>query len=107
MWRRLRLYTVNAFIATILLFVAIDTVPQAPDAVHKGLAPLLTRIGMNQGRWNLFGPDPDRVNTRWRAEITYRDGEQRQWRGPDWSNVSAWDKWVGHRHVEWYDHFAS
>jgi hypothetical protein len=107
MWLRLRLFAVNAFIATILLFVAIDTVPQAPDAVRRGLTPLLIRIGINQGNWNLFGPEPDKVNTRWRAEITYRDGEKREWRGPNWAKVSAWDKWVGHRHVEWYDHFAS
>jgi len=104
MWPRLGLCAVNAFIATILLFVTIDTLPQSPKAVRTALTPLLIRLGINKGEWNLFAPDPDLVNTRWRAEITYRDGEQRQWRGPDWAKMSAWDKWVGHRHVEWCDH---
>ena len=106
MWPRLRLFAVNAFIATILLFVAIDTLPQAPKSVRMALTPLLVRIGIKQSEWNLFGPEPDRVNTRLRADITYRDGETRQWRGPDWAKASAWDKWVEHRHVEWFDHIT-
>jgi hypothetical protein len=107
MWSRLRLFAVNAFIATIVLFVAIDTLPQSPKALRTTLTPLLIRMGINQGEWNLFAPEPDIVNTRIRAEITYRDGETRQWRSPDWAKVSAWEKWVGHRHVEWYDHIIS
>jgi hypothetical protein len=104
MWPRLRLISVNVFIATIVFIVLIDTLPQTPKAVRTALTPLLIRLGINQGEWNLFAPEPDRVNTRWRVEITYRDGERRVWRGPDWAKVSPWQKWVQHRHVEWLDH---
>lgn len=105
-YHQLRLFATNALIATILAIVAIDTLPQAPTAVGLAIRPLLTRMGINQGVWNLFAPVPDRMNTRLRAEITYRDGERRDWTGPDWRRVSIWEKWVGHRRFEWFDHIV-
>jgi hypothetical protein len=99
-----RLYLLNAFIAVLLAVVVIDTLPQSPPALRDALVPTLVRLGLNQGSWTLFAPKPDHVNSRIRAEITYRDGERREWRGPDWSKVSLWEKWVGHRRFEWYDH---
>jgi hypothetical protein len=103
---RYRLFVVNAFIATIVILVLLDTLPQASNALRTKINPLLVRLGINQGQWNLFAPVPDRVNTRLRAEITYQDGEKREWNGPDWGQVSAWEKWIKHRHVEWLDHIA-
>lgn len=108
MWLpRLRRYATNAFIAVILVIIAIDITPQSPGALSAAIAPLAARLGINQGPWALFAPEPDRVNTVLKAEITYRDGEKREWLGPDWRKVSAWKKWVGHRHREWYDHMAT
>jgi hypothetical protein len=101
---RLRLYAVNTFIAVIVSAVVIDTLPQTPLAVHKLVGPWLVRLGIRQDVWNLFSPDPDRVNTHLKAEITYRDGERREWHGPEWSKTTAWQKWIRHRDVEWYDH---
>jgi hypothetical protein len=97
-------YIVNAFIAVAVAVIVIDTLPQCPGAVRRGLTPVLTRLGVNQGYWDLFAPEPDRANTRIRAEITYRDGEKRTWHGPDWAKVSIGEKWAGHRRFEWYDH---
>src|SRR5438132_1576493 len=97
---RLRLYALNAFIALILAIVAVDTLPQTPAAVRAAITPTLVRLGIRQSMWNLFAPEPDKVNTRLRAEIIYRDGERREWHGPDWSRASAWEKWVRHRDVE-------
>lgn len=103
----LRRVLLNVFLAAIVLIVAIDTLPQSPPAVQRALTPLLARLGIEQGPWGLFAPDPDRMNTRLSAEITYRDGKQFTWLGPDWSKATAWDKWAGHRHFEWNDHIAN
>jgi hypothetical protein len=103
---RIRLYAINTFIATIVALVVIDTLPQSPAALRLAVVPFLVRLGIDQGPWNLFAPTPDRVNTRLRAEITYRDGERRQWQGPEWRHVSPLQKWVGHRHREWFEHLA-
>ena len=103
---RLRPYAINTFIAAIIVVVLIDTLPQSPPAVKNAITPWLVRLGIRQDVWNLFAPEPDHVNTRLKAEITYRDGERREWQGPEWSKVSPWRKWIGHRHLEWYDHVA-
>jgi hypothetical protein len=94
----------NALLGLLLAAILIDTVPQSPLALHVAVRPLLVRLGIDQGRWNLFAPEPDRINVRLVAEITYRDGEHRTWRLPVWKDESAWAKWVRHRHVEWLDH---
>jgi hypothetical protein len=107
MFTSLRRYAVNTLIVAILLLVAIDTFPQSPTALRLAIAPMMVRLGINQGEWNLFAPDPDRVNTRLKAEITYRDGEHRTWLEPDWPRVSPWGKWLGHRHMEWCESIAS
>ena len=104
---RLRLWTTNAFIAAVLLCIGFDMLPQSPLAVRVALHPLLIRLALNQGTWTLFAPDPDRVNTRVSAEITYRDGVQKTWHGPNRRMESAWTKWLGHRHREWLDHIIS
>jgi hypothetical protein len=106
MGARLRKYAVNGFIGLILFCLAVDTVPQSPRAVRELISPWLLRAGIRQSVWNLFAPEPDVVNTRLRAEITYRDGELRQWQGPDWSQTSAWQKWIGYRDVRWYDYVS-
>ena len=104
--KRAKRFVVNSFIAVILLSIVVDTLPQSPEAVRGAISPWLVRLGIRQSAWNLFAPEPDHVNTRLKAEIAYRDGERREWRGPDWSQVSPREKWVGHRHAEWYDHVA-
>jgi len=103
---RLRLYAINTFIAAILLIVMIDALPQSPAALRLAIVPLATRLGISQGQWTLFAPDPDRVNMLLKAEITYRDGQRREWNGPNWRQVSPWEKWTGHRRREWFDHIA-
>lgn len=102
--KQVRLYATNVFIAAIIMIVVIDTLPQSPSAFRLAIIPIATRLGIFQGPWTLFAPDPDRTNTQLKAEITYRDGERRIWTGPDWRGVSSWEKWVGHRRREWFDH---
>src|SRR5262249_19667851 len=101
---RIRRYAVNAFVAVLLTGMFVDMLPQSPAALQMAITPWLKRVGIDQGMWNLFAPEPDRINTRLRAEITYRDGEKGEGRGPDGAQMAAWNKWVGHRRLEWYDH---
>lgn len=102
----LKRWCTNALIAAVVGTIAFDTLPQAPAALHRVIEPTLVRLGVNQGPWYLFSPEPDKTNTRYRAEIAYRDGERRTWEAPVWAQASAWDKWAGHRHFEWYDHIG-
>jgi hypothetical protein len=104
---RFRRYAVNTLIAAVLAIVVIDTCPQSPLALRLAMTPLAVRLGIDQGPWNLYAPDPDHVNTRLKVEITYRDGERRTWLEPAWPRLSPWDKWLNHRHIEWCESMAS
>ena len=104
---RWRLYAANAFIAAFLLVLAIDVLPQSPLALRLKLQRVLVPLGIAQGPWNLFAPGPDRINMRLRAEITYRDGERREWTAPTWRDQSAAAMWAGHRRHEWIDHLVA
>jgi hypothetical protein len=99
-----RLYIVNAFIVSMILVVVVDTSPLTPLTVRLKLMPVLNGLGIYQGPWNMFTPGPDNVNTRLRVEITYRDGEIREWQSPVWNRASVWENWVGYRYRQWYDH---
>jgi hypothetical protein len=98
---RLRLIAVNCLIAGILCVILIDALPQAPPPLKDAVQPIAQRVGLGQ-HWNVFTP-PDSINTRLRAEITYRDGRRATWRSPHWPEVSLSRRYTGHRHEEWLD----
>jgi hypothetical protein len=104
---RLRLYAINTFIAVLLAVLLLDALPLTPLGVRLALDPLVLRLGIYQGPWNLFAPIPVQTNTRLLAEITYRDGQQITWRMPDPRQKSAWQKWSGHRWRNFYVHLVT
>lgn len=104
---KLRLFAINAFIVAFLLALAIDVLPQSPLALRLKLQRWLVPLGLAQGPWNLFAPEPDRTNIRLRAEITYRDGQRIRWTAPTWREQSAAAMWAGHRRHEWLDHIVT
>lgn len=97
---RLKLIAINAFIAMVVAFMLIDSMPQSPQAVQLAIQPIVRRIGMHQGPWNMFAPTPDRLNLRLKAEITYRDGQKAEWTSPEWRSQSLTERWLKHRHQE-------
>jgi len=104
---RWRLYAVNTFIALFLIALAIDTMPQSPLALRLRVQRLLVPLGIPQGPWNLFAPQPDRLNLRVRAEITYRDGVRRDWAAPNWHELSPLARWTSHRRHTWIDRLVT
>jgi hypothetical protein len=104
LWPRLRLAAVNLLIALILGAILLEALPQSLNPsppLCQLIQPVTKRVGLDQ-KWNVFAP-PDAINTRIRAEITYRDGETREWRTPDYRSLSPWKRFIGHRHCEWVD----
>jgi hypothetical protein len=104
MGSRLRLYAVNTFLALLLPLIVIDMLPQSPTGLRMVLQPPLNWSGLYQGPWYLFAPDPDNVNHRLLVEITYRDGEQVEWKGPEWRDENVWEAWWGFRRRQWHTH---
>jgi hypothetical protein len=107
MLARIRLWAINTFIAAILAIVAIDALPQSPTALRVLIQPLVFAAGIVQGPWNLFAPEPDRVNRRMRAEIAYADGTKVEWSTPAWRERSAQEMFLIHRQRSWWDRMIS
>jgi hypothetical protein len=106
-WQRIRLWLTNGFIAGVLVTLLLDMTPQAPPALHAAIQPTLVRLGINQGPWSLFAPDPDDTNMRVLVEITYRDGRQAEWTSPQWRQLTPWQRWSTSRRMEWIDHITA
>jgi hypothetical protein len=86
-----------------LLLVSFDVMPHTPRAVGWRVGSLLTRVGLEEGVYALFAPNPDSINDRIRIEITYRDGRRAQWVSPDWHRQTLWERWTGSRRWQWLD----
>jgi hypothetical protein len=100
---QLRLWAINMFIAALLAILAIDALPQSPTSLRVMIQPLVLRAGIFQGPWNLFAPEPDRVNRRLRAEIEYREGTKAEWSAPIWRERSPGEMFLLHRRRCWWD----
>lgn len=102
-WRR---RAINLGLGCLVAAGAIDILPGSPAALQSRLSHGLTRLGLQQGAWTLFAPEPDRTNSRLRVEITYRDARQIVWTSPDWRSEPVCRRWLSHRHFEWLDHLV-
>lgn len=96
---------VNVFFALWCAVLAIDgfracTPPHA--ALASGLDEVLRRVGLWQGPWRLFGPDVDRQNLRLAATIQFADGAVATWQSPDWTTVSAAEKFYRSRRTNYF-----
>lgn len=103
---RLEKGAVNVLLVSVLTLFAMDALP-ASTAIHAELQrdadPLLDVTGLWQGRWNLFAPEPDKVNAWISAEFTYADGSVRRWRSPDWRGQGVLRRARLFRHMEYFD----
>ena len=107
MLARLRMYAINTFIAVLLAVFVLDALPLTPLGVRLVLDPIVLRLGIHQGPWNLFAPLPVQTNTRLSAEITYRDGQKVRWVMPDPRQKSPAEKWVTHRERNFFVHLVT
>ena len=99
----------NLFIVFLIFMLLIEGLPtwhHRQEDVRNRLAPFARRFGIEQNGWQLYAPIPDYWNLRIRAEITYPDGDIRQWQSPDWSAVSSWQKMRLARHINYYEFLA-
>ena len=103
----LRIIT-NIFLFTIISIVAIDTFPfgniglvkiKAVERVQAKLTyHLLDRIGFWQGIWGLFAPEPFLIDNRLSAILTYEDGQVREWKSLNFTEMNYWE-WKRHNRM--------
>ncbi len=98
----------NLFIAGLLFLLLQDGLP----CTHTGhrrikdfLDPVVDKLGLWQGNWRLFAPDPDHMNTWVEAKVTFSDGGVWAWKTPDWRRRGHLEKFIQGRHPKFWDAF--
>src|SRR3954470_1588893 len=96
---------VNVFLVGFLVVLAIDAfhpVNDAHQALKDALDTPLVVTGLWQGPWRLYGPEVDKVNLRFKAEIVFADQATATWSSPEWPDVSAPRKFLAARHMNYF-----
>jgi len=98
----------NLFIFALLFLLLVDALPCTHDGhkrVKDFIDPVVDRLGLWQGNWRLFAPDPDHMNTWVEAKVTFSDGSIWRWETPDWRKRGHLEKFVQGRHPKFWDAF--
>ncbi|HEU4733704.1 MAG TPA: hypothetical protein VFT22_37690 [Kofleriaceae bacterium] len=96
---------VNAFLVVFLIVIAIDgfhAVNGAHQQLKDALNTPLVITGLWQGPWRLYGPEVDKVNLQFKAEVVFADQAVATWTSPAWSERSPFAKFVGARHMNYF-----
>ena len=75
-------HLINTFLVVLLFLILVDATPSTSLAHQKlkdTIDPLLDVTGLWQETWQLFAPEPDKVNVKVTAHITCADGSSRFW----------------------------
>lgn len=92
-------------VALLILFaIVVEAGPNRAWLAHTKLkvSPLLRRIGLWQGEWTLFAPNPIIHNAWLSAEVYSPDGELSTWNSPYWANSSSWERFRRFRYINYY-----
>lgn len=97
------------------ILIAIDTMPtniSFMQPLKNVVFPILGSIGLAQGDWPLFAPNPVLKNGSIVAEVCDRSGQQGTWSSPDWARTTPWEKFYRFRHMNYYqrvglNHYAA
>ena len=86
---------VRGLAAVLTLSIVIETLPSkfwGVSTLKRYVSPLNNRLGLGQGEWPLFAPDP-KINNAWiSAELRGPDGSFQIWNSPYWATKGNWDK---------------
>lgn len=108
-WDRKRFIGSAVFLFMVSI-IAIDAAPTGLPILNQvqwGLSCVLNRIGLWQGEWSMFAPDPVVTNGWLSAELTYPDGERRTWTSRSWNRASGVEKFVDFRHLNYVNRIDS
>ncbi len=67
------------------------------------LSNVLNRVGLWQGQWTMFAPDPILTNASLSAEFEDQDGNTTYWDSPDWKHVGTFEKFYRFRYMNFYN----
>lgn len=103
----LKKISINCFLISWLLVLAIDSAPNTGkwhQDLKDELDPYLDVTGLWMGGWQLFAPEPDKVNSYISAEVRFADDRATFIRSPQWRKLSVLERFLNFREAEYFDH---
>lgn len=98
----------NIAIFVFTLFLVMDGLPSGwagHDRINgKIIDPIVYPLGLAQGSWTLFAPNPDHINAYVEGLVTYSDGSTHQWKTQDYSGQSLLFRIIKARHAKVHDY---
>ena len=99
-----KVWCIRCFVAAWIILVAIDTLPTAYSpftSLKYETNHRLRHLGLSQGDWPLFAPDPVLMNGVIVAELIDQKRNPHSWSSIDWSQASIWEKFYRFRHMNY------
>ncbi|MEI8212034.1 MAG: hypothetical protein WCI02_07785 [Planctomycetota bacterium] len=98
---------IRLFVIGAMLCIAIDATPrvfksQSLRSIKVRVNTTLRYLGLSQGDWPLFAPNPSVDNPRIVAEVLDGENQKGTWSSPEWSRSSIWEKFYRFRHMNYY-----
>lgn len=94
----------NLFIIATIVFISVDTLPLGDShfknwSIHQPIKEarvalrqkVLNPLGLWQGIWALFCPDPVRYSEWLSADLTFPDGQQKTWMSMNFTEMDFWE----------------
>jgi hypothetical protein len=97
---------VRCFVLLIIAVMLIDSAPQSWSWLggpKRAVSVVLNRIGLWQGEWAMFAPDPVLNNGWFTADIQHTDGTASQLNSPYWIQSSSRDKFLRFRYLNYFN----
>jgi hypothetical protein len=99
LWKRWRQGFISAFIAFHLIAISVWAFPMDTPLIVKmrdAISPYMLWSGLFQ-RWNMFAPEPVKVDVFIEGDVTLHDGEKRSWTFPRMENLSYAQRYAKER----------
>jgi hypothetical protein len=91
---------------TAVLVILLDILPPTWPWLSRPkhwLSQVLNRVGLWQGQWTMFAPDPVLENALLSVEFKINDQKSEEWNSPDWKHVGILEKFYRFRHVNFFN----
>lgn len=96
---------IRVFVLLFSIVVAVDVAPDSwvsHSTFQRHLRLGLECLGIAQGEWSLFAPNPGMRTGFIVGEVLDREGNSAVWKSPDWSREGVVTKFFKFRHLNYY-----
>ncbi len=84
-------------VAAALAVVLVDALPTWLPGIRpldRAVGAVVRPLGLWQGNWRLFAPNPDRLNAWVEARVSWSSGDITTWESPDWQARSFLERYT-------------